>query len=201
VESQCLEISAASGAHGLGGRCLGPRAWRTRLTAGPAQSLRFETWLTWCRDHRLVKTGRRREGPAGASLRRVWRPTSRWAGTQQPADPEAPDARQPTTQGVGPHSRLRRLAQRWRSRRPTAHPCHVNLSGTAPDCSDPAAAGDRAAAAVSFAIVCPTAKRSADARMYLDQPCQQDASIARAHALIQAFLTIVRERRGGDLET
>jgi transposase len=57
------------------------------------------------------------------------------------------------------------------------------------------------ARAVSFAMVCPIAKRAADAQMYLDQLCQQDASIARAHALIQAFLAIVRERWGDDLET
>jgi transposase len=56
------------------------------------------------------------------------------------------------------------------------------------------------ARAVSFAMVCPTAKRSADAQMYLDQLCQGDASIARAHTLSQAFLAIVRERRGDDLE-
>jgi transposase len=56
------------------------------------------------------------------------------------------------------------------------------------------------ARAVSFAMVCPSAKRSADAQMYLDQLCQQDASIARAHALIQAFLAITRERRGEALE-
>ena len=49
-------------------------------------------------------------------------------------------------------------------------------------------------------MVCPTTKRSADAQMYLDQLCQQDASIARAHTLIQAFLATVRERRGDDLQ-
>jgi transposase len=53
---------------------------------------------------------------------------------------------------------------------------------------------------VSFAIVCPAAKRSDDAQQYLDQLCQMDANIARAQALIQAFLTMVRERRGTDLE-
>jgi transposase len=54
--------------------------------------------------------------------------------------------------------------------------------------------------AVSFAMVCPVAKRSADAQMYLDQLCQLDASTARAYGLSQTFLTMVRERRGADLE-
>jgi transposase len=44
------------------------------------------------------------------------------------------------------------------------------------------------------------AKWSAEAQTYLDQPCQIDASMAQAHALTQGLLTIVRERRGRDLE-
>jgi transposase len=56
------------------------------------------------------------------------------------------------------------------------------------------------ARAVSFVMVCPVAKRSAAAQTYLDQRCQVDAPIARAHQLTQAFLTLVRERRGRDLE-
>jgi transposase len=55
------------------------------------------------------------------------------------------------------------------------------------------------ARAVSFVMVCPAATRSADAQRYLDQLCQMDASIARAHELSHAFLTMVRERRGIDL--
>ena len=54
--------------------------------------------------------------------------------------------------------------------------------------------------AVSFAMVCPAAKRSSDAQTYLDQLCQVEASVARADALSQAFLAMVRERRGNDLE-
>jgi transposase len=53
---------------------------------------------------------------------------------------------------------------------------------------------------VSFAIICPAAKRSTDVQTYLDQLCQVEASVARADALSQAFLAIVRERRGHDLE-
>jgi transposase len=49
-------------------------------------------------------------------------------------------------------------------------------------------------------MVCPAAKRSRDAQWYLDQLCQMDAGIARAQTLIQAFLAMVRERRGADLE-
>jgi transposase len=49
-------------------------------------------------------------------------------------------------------------------------------------------------------MVCPPAKRSADAQRYLDQLCQMDTSVARAHELSHAFLTMVRERRGTDLE-
>jgi Transposase len=57
------------------------------------------------------------------------------------------------------------------------------------------------ARAVSFVMVCPAAHRSDDAQRYLDQLWQVDARIARAHGLSQAFLTMVRERRGADLET
>jgi len=56
------------------------------------------------------------------------------------------------------------------------------------------------ARAVSFVMVCPAAKRSREAQMYLDQLCQIDAGIARAHGLTQVFLAMVRERRGADLE-
>ena len=54
--------------------------------------------------------------------------------------------------------------------------------------------------AVSFAVVCPAAKRSREAQMYLDQLCQMDVEIARADALIQTFLSMVRERRGDVLK-
>jgi transposase len=56
------------------------------------------------------------------------------------------------------------------------------------------------ARAVSFVMVCPAAKRSSNAQTYLDQLCQVEASTARAYALSQAFLAMVRERRGNDLE-
>jgi transposase len=56
------------------------------------------------------------------------------------------------------------------------------------------------ARAVSFTMVCPAAKRSTDAQIYGDQLCQLDPSIARAYTLSQAFLALVRERRGADLE-
>jgi hypothetical protein len=49
-------------------------------------------------------------------------------------------------------------------------------------------------------MVCPAAHRSDDAQRYLEQLCQGDAPIARAHELTQVFLTLVRERRGRDLE-
>ncbi len=56
------------------------------------------------------------------------------------------------------------------------------------------------ARAVSFTLVCPPAKRPRAAQTYLDQLCQMDAGIARAHGLTQGFLAMVRERRGADLE-
>jgi transposase len=56
------------------------------------------------------------------------------------------------------------------------------------------------ARAVSFAMACPAAQRSPEAQTYIDQLCQMDADIARAYGLMQAFLTMVRERRGDDLE-
>jgi transposase len=54
--------------------------------------------------------------------------------------------------------------------------------------------------AVSFTLVCPAAKRSPDAQTYVEQLCQVEAGIARAYALIQTFLSMVRERRGDVLE-
>ena len=56
------------------------------------------------------------------------------------------------------------------------------------------------ARAVSFVMVCPAAKRAAEAQTYLDQLCQMDAGIMRAYQLTQGFLALVRERRGRDLE-
>jgi transposase len=56
------------------------------------------------------------------------------------------------------------------------------------------------ARAVSFTLICPAAKRSQDAQISVEQLCQVETGIARANELIQAFLAIVRERRGGDLE-
>jgi transposase len=56
------------------------------------------------------------------------------------------------------------------------------------------------ARAVSCTLICPPAKRAREAQMYLDQLCAMDADIARAHGLSQAFLAMVRERRGADLE-
>ena len=49
-------------------------------------------------------------------------------------------------------------------------------------------------------IVCPAPKRSREAQTYLDQLCQVDASMTQADVLSQAFLAMVRERRGCDLE-
>ena len=49
-------------------------------------------------------------------------------------------------------------------------------------------------------MVCLTTTRSREAQTYLDQLCQMDAGIARAHRLRQASLAMVRERRGADLE-
>jgi transposase len=56
------------------------------------------------------------------------------------------------------------------------------------------------ARAVSFAMVCPAAKRSKEVQTYLDQLCHVDTHIAQAYMLSQAFLTLVRERRGEALE-
>jgi transposase len=56
------------------------------------------------------------------------------------------------------------------------------------------------ARAVSFTLICPTAKRSQDAQTYVEQLCQVEAGIARAYALIQTFLSVVRGRRGDALE-
>jgi hypothetical protein len=45
-----------------------------------------------------------------------------------------------------------------------------------------------------------TAQRSTEAQTYIDQLCQVDTCLAQAYALIQAFLVLVRERRGDALE-
>jgi transposase len=57
------------------------------------------------------------------------------------------------------------------------------------------------ARAVSFVMVCRADKRSSDAQTYLDQLCQVEASVARMNELSQAFLAMVWERRGHELET
>jgi transposase len=57
------------------------------------------------------------------------------------------------------------------------------------------------ARAVSFAMVCPAAKRSIAVQTSPDQRGQTDAGIARAYRLTQGFLARGRERRGADLET
>ena len=55
------------------------------------------------------------------------------------------------------------------------------------------------ARAVSFTWVCPEAKRAQDAQLYVDQLTQAQPTIAQAYTLSQAFLGLVRERRGDAL--
>jgi transposase len=55
------------------------------------------------------------------------------------------------------------------------------------------------ARAVSFTWVCSEAKRAPDAQLYVDQLTQAYPAIAQAYTLSQAFLTLVRERRGDAL--
>jgi transposase len=55
------------------------------------------------------------------------------------------------------------------------------------------------ARAVSFSWVYPEAKRAQDAQLYMDQLTQADPTIAQAYTLSQAFLALVRERRGDAL--
>jgi transposase len=56
------------------------------------------------------------------------------------------------------------------------------------------------ARAVSFTWVRPDAKRSPEAQTYVDQLTQADPSIAQPYQLSQAFLTLVRARRGDALD-
>ncbi len=49
-------------------------------------------------------------------------------------------------------------------------------------------------------MVCPAAKRSRGAQVYLDQLRHVNVDIAWADALSQAFLVMVREHRGHDLK-
>ena len=55
------------------------------------------------------------------------------------------------------------------------------------------------ARAISFTWVCPEAKRAQDAQLYMDQLTQADPTMAQAYTLSQAFLALVRERRGDAL--
>lgn len=57
------------------------------------------------------------------------------------------------------------------------------------------------ARAVAFTGVCPDTKRSQDAQLSVDQLRQGDPTIGQAYTLSQAFLALVRERRGDALET
>lgn len=52
------------------------------------------------------------------------------------------------------------------------------------------------ARAVAFAWMCPAAKRAHDTQLYLAHLTQADSMIAQAYTLSQAFLALVRERRG-----
>jgi len=56
------------------------------------------------------------------------------------------------------------------------------------------------ARAVSFTWVCPETKRAQDVQLYVDQLLQAHPVIAQAYTLSQAFLALVREHRGADLE-
>jgi transposase len=56
------------------------------------------------------------------------------------------------------------------------------------------------ARAVSFVVVRRPEKRSRLAQRYLEHLCQVEAQLAQLYELAVAFLTIVRERRGEDLE-
>ena len=55
------------------------------------------------------------------------------------------------------------------------------------------------ARAVSFTWVCPEAKRAQDAQRYIDQLLHAEPTMAQAYTLSQAFLVLVRERRGDAL--
>jgi len=50
--------------------------------------------------------------------------------------------------------------------------------------------------AVSFTWVCPDATRTQEAQAYVEQLCQGDTPIVHAYTLTQAFLALVRGRRG-----
>ena len=55
------------------------------------------------------------------------------------------------------------------------------------------------ARAVSFTWVCPAAKRAQDAQLYVEQLLHAEPTMAQAYTLSQAFLALVRERRGDAL--
>jgi transposase len=52
------------------------------------------------------------------------------------------------------------------------------------------------ARAVSFTWMCPEAKRAPEAQLYVEQLTQSDPALAQAYTVSQAFLALVRERRG-----
>ena len=53
---------------------------------------------------------------------------------------------------------------------------------------------------LSYTLMCPPAERTREAQRYLDQLCATAAGMARAYGLSQAFLAMVRERRGAHLQ-
>jgi transposase len=57
------------------------------------------------------------------------------------------------------------------------------------------------ARAASFLVVSRPEKRSRLAQLYLEQLCQVETQVAQLYELALAFLTLVRERRGEDLES
>jgi transposase len=56
------------------------------------------------------------------------------------------------------------------------------------------------ARAVSFTLLRPAAKQAQDAQTYVAQLYQVEAGIVRAYALVQTFLSMVRDRQGDALE-
>ncbi len=89
---------------------------------------------------------------------------------------------------------VRRLIMEWRRASKAGRPPEIEQSRyTRPQGPTPRS--------VSFVVVSRPNKRSKHAQLYLEHLCQVDAKMALLYELALAFLTLVRERRGEDLES
>jgi len=202
------------------GRHQGSQAWQQRQEA--AQQQRHAAWVT---TYEAIHTLHAQGTPVTTMAQQlgISRPTVRaYLRRTQPPSPRSP---QRSGQVLRPY--MTYLIQRWREGCTDsmqlwremralgyAHSARTvsrfitrlrqaSAAGWAPEtqASPYTRPQGPSARAVSFTWVCPETKRAQDAQLYVDQLLQAHPVIAQAYTLSQAFLALVRERRGADLET